>query len=524
MSWWRRSLLAAAAVLVSALAVPAGPVRAKTINAVLEAEIVTLDPHFIGAYITRTFGYMVFDTLFAPDGKGNIQPQMVQSWTISDDRLTWDFTLRDGLRFHDGAPVTGEDVVASLKRWGTRSALGGRLLKVAASLEATGAKSFRLVLKEPYGLVLDTLGTTSSPTPFIMPARIAANTPGSTQVTEIVGSGPFVYSKADHRPGDRMLLRKNPDYIPRPEPADFLAGGHVVKVDALDIRVVPDGATAAAALQQGEIDYMQYAPFDLLPVMEKDRQLKVLDFTGPHMFTGHYRINTAAKPFDDPAIRRVLLRLVDQKEVIAGLGLDSRYGQSCDAFFICGSTNETHAGTALLQDPSIEAAARALKETKYDGTPVVVMIASDLEAPRVASQILADRLARAGFKVDAQMTDWATLLARRTQRTGWSVYGVHALGLDLSSPLTNSVINFNCTDSATAGFMCDQRLVPLFDEFARAPTREAQREVAGKIQTIVYEQGLGIPFGQFAQPAAYRANLSGVIPSAIPLFWNIGKN
>jgi peptide/nickel transport system substrate-binding protein len=129
MSWWRRSLLAAAAVLVSALAVPAGPVRAKTINAVLEAEIVTLDPHFIGAYITRTFGYMVFDTLFAPDGKGNIQPQMVQSWTISDNRLTWDFTLRDGLRFHDGAPVTGEDVVASLKRWGTRSALGGRLLR-----------------------------------------------------------------------------------------------------------------------------------------------------------------------------------------------------------------------------------------------------------------------------------------------------------------------------------------------------------------------------------------------------------
>ena len=177
MTWWRRTLLAAV-LAAPALGSAAPEARAKTINAVLEAEIVTLDPHFIGAYITRTFGYMVFDTLFAPDGKGNIQPQMVGSWTVSDDRLTWDFTLRDGLKFHDGAPVTGEDAVASLKRWGSRSALGGRLLKVAASLEATGAKSFRLVLREPYGLVLDSLGTTSSPTPF-MPARIAANTPWS---------------------------------------------------------------------------------------------------------------------------------------------------------------------------------------------------------------------------------------------------------------------------------------------------------------------------------------------------------
>ncbi|MGY4802143.1 ABC transporter substrate-binding protein [Teichococcus aerofrigidensis] len=501
----------------------AGEARAETITAVLEAEIVTLDPHYIGAYITRTFGYMVFDTLFAPDSEGNTKPQMVQSWTVSDDQLTWDFTLRDGLAFHDGAPVTGEDAVASLKRWSTRSALGGRLMKVAASLEATGAKSFRLQLKEPYGLVLDTLGTTSSPTPFIMPARIAATTPGSTQVSEIMGSGPFVYSRADHRPGDRMLLRRNAAYVPRPEPADFLAGGHVVKADALDIRVVPDGATAAAALQQGDIDYMQYAPFDLLPAMEKDRRLKVLNFAGAHMFTGHYRINTASPPFNDPAIRRVLLRLVNQEEVVAGLGLDSRYGQSCAAFFICGSPYESAAGTAPLKDPSIEAAAAALKATNYDGTPVVVMAASDLEAPRVASTILADRLARAGFKVDLQMTDWATLLARRTNRQGWSVYGVHALGLDLASPLTNSVINFNCTSAATAGFMCDERMVPLFDAFARAPTREAQREVAGQIQSIVYEQGLGIPFGQFAQPAAYRAVLSGVIPSAIPLFWNIEK-
>ncbi|EHL95319.1 ABC transporter, substrate-binding protein, family 5 [Acetobacteraceae bacterium AT-5844] len=518
MSKWYGVLAAGALALATSI----GSARAEPLKVVLEAEIVTLDPHFTSAYITRTFGYMVYDTLFAPDSAGTMKPQMVERWNTSDDGLTWNFTLREGLAFHDGSPVTAEDVVASLKRWGSRNALGGRLMAATASLTANDARSFTLVLKAPYGLVLDTLGTTSSPSPFIMPARIAA-TPGTTQISEIVGSGPFIYNRADHRPGDRMLLRRNENYRPREEPVDFLTGGKAPKVEALDIRVIPDGATAAAALQSGEVDYMQYAPFDFLPAMERDRNLRVLNFTGAHMFTGHYRINTASKPFDDPAIRRILLKLVDQSEVMAGLGLDPRYSRSCAAFFICGSPYETDAGAAPLSDPSIEAAAAMLRQTSYNGEPVIVLVASDLEAPRVASQILADRLQRAGFKVDMQVMDWASVLARRGQRQGWSVYGVHALGLDLSSPLTNSVINFNCTDATTAGFMCERRMVPLFDAFARAPTREAQREVAGQIQTIIYEQGLGIPFGQFAQPAAMRANVTGLIPSAVPVFWNAEK-
>lgn len=492
-----------------------------TLNAVLEAEIVTLDPHFTGAYISRTFGYMVYDTLFAPDSQGNIKPQMIGAWTVSDDKLTWRFTLRDGLKFTDGTPVTAADVVASLKRWETRNALGGRLLAATASLDAPDAKTFVLTLNTPYGLVLESLGTTLGPVPFIIPARLAS-TPGTTQITEIVGSGPFVYRKGDHLTGDHMLLRRNPDYVSRDEPTDFLSGAKRVKIDALDVRVIPDGATAAAALQQGEIDYMQYAPFDLIPLIQKNLALKLMDFTGAQMFTGHYRMNFAQKPFDDAAIRRVVLDVVDQQEVLDGLGLDPKFDRTCTSFFICGSLYATPNPDAP-KNHSIEAAKAALAKTNYHGESVVVMVANDLEAPRVASTIVADRLKRAGFNVDLQTMDWATLLQHRSQRNGWNIYGVHALGLDLQSPLTSSVINFNCKDSPGAGFMCEQSLVPLFDAFAKATTREAQRDVAGQIQTIVTTQALAAPFGQFAQPAAYRANLVGLIPSAIPLFWNVEK-
>ncbi|MDB5415550.1 MAG: substrate-binding protein [Rubritepida sp.] len=520
MAWMRRlGLLALAA---AGLAGAPKPASAANLTAVLEAEIVTLDPHFIGAYITRTFGYMVFDTLFAPDSNFNYRPQMVASHTVSPDGLTWTFILRDGLLFHDGSPVTSADVVASLQRWSSRAALGGRLMAVTDSLTARDPKTFVLVLKEPYGLVIETLGTMASPTPFIMPERIA-RTPGTERITEIIGSGPFTYSRADHRPGDRMLLRRNARYVPRDEPADFLAGGKRVMIDALDIRVVPDAGTAASALQAGEIDYLQDAPFDLLPLFERNRRLTVQNFTGPQMFTGHFRLNHVAPPFDDPAIRAVLLRLVDQNEVMQGFGLSATYARSCAAFFTCGGPNESTVGVSALENPSIEAARTALRATRYNNEPIVLMIASDLEAAKVSTEILADRMRRAGFNVDAQVTDWATLLARRTRREGWHAYGVHALNVDLGSPLTNSVISFNCQNTGTVGFMCVPRLNELFDAFARAPSAEARSAIAGEIQGIVYSQGLAVPWGQFAQPAAYRATLRNMIPSAIPLFWNVEK-
>lgn len=506
------------ALLALALAAPAH--AAGNLVAVLEAEIVTLDPHFSTAYISRTFGYMVFDTLFAKDSKGDVRPQMVQDWKVSPDGLTYSFTLRDGLKWHDGQPVTSADCVASLRRWGTRSALGRRIFAITVSLEPIDAKTFVLTLKEPSGLVIDALGNPVSPVAFMMPERIA-KTPGDQRITEIIGSGPFVYSKADHRTGDRMILKKFADYVPRPEPADFLAGGKRVNVDSLEIRVIPDGATAASALQAGEVDFMQYAPFDLLPQLEKNSRVKLLNFTGGNMFAGAYRLNAASKPFDDPEIRRVLWKLVDQREVLDALGLDAKYATPCATFFTCGTTYETKAGTEAAAKPSIDAAKAALKATKYAGEPVVVMQANDLEAPRVSAQVLAERLKAAGFNVDVQVMDWASVLARRAKREGWSVYGVHAGGFDLGSPLTNVMVAFNCADFT--GWQCDARITPLLEAFAKAPAEQDRKKIAAEIQAVMYEQAPGIPWGQFAQPAAYRATLRGLIPSAIPVFWNVEK-
>jgi peptide/nickel transport system substrate-binding protein len=249
--------------------------------------------------------------------------------------------------------------------------------------------------------------------------------------------------------------------------------------------------------------------------------VKLVNFTGGNMFAGAYRLNAASKPFDDPAIRRVLWKLVDQREVLDALGLDAKYATPCATFFTCGTTYESKAGTDAAEKPSIEAAKAALKATKYAGEPVVVMEANDLEAPRVSAQVLAERLKAAGFNVDLQVMDWASVLARRAKKEGWSVYGVHAGGFDLGSPLTNVMVAFNCADFT--GWQCDQRITPLMEAFAKAPAEEDRKKIAGEIQSIMYDQAPAIPWGQFAQPAAYRATLRGLIPSAIPVFWNVEK-
>lgn len=512
----------AVALAVAFLATGAAA-RAATVEAVLEADVAVLDPHYTTAYPTRTFGYMVFDTLFGTDGAGQPKPQMVASWTVSEDRLRWTFTLRDGLLWHDGRTVTAADCVASLRRWASRNAMGGRLMAVTASLETLDAKSFVLILREPYGLVLETLATTSAPGPFMLPERLASR-PGNERLSEVVGSGPFVFEPAGYVPGNRMKLLRNQAYSPRKEAADFLAGGKHVHLDAVEIKVIPDGATAVAALQSGEVDYLQYPPFDLIPVLEKNRDIRVQKYSGMHMFSGQYRINLLAKPFDDPAIRRVLQHLVDQREVLTGLGLEPDYIQTCYAFFTCGSPYESRAGTEGFGEVSVEAAAKALRATAYRNEPVTVVYAADLDGARISTEILADRMRRAGFNVDLRPMDLASQIALRSRHDGWTLYGAQASNMDLASPLTNSMIAGNCMDSGGSGYACFPALTSLLDRFGKSASADERRNITADIQKVVYDQGMIVPWGQFSQPSAMRTRLRDVVPSSIPIFWEMRKD
>jgi peptide/nickel transport system substrate-binding protein len=164
------------------------------LRAVMHSDLKILDPGWTAAYITRNHGYLIYDTLFALDENLEVRPQMVDTWRVSADGLSYDFTLRNGLAFHDGAPVAADDVIASLRRWGQKDPMGQRLMSVVGEMRTGGSDSFTLVLKEPYGLVLESLARPSFYVPFIMPKRVA-ETPASEQIDDHTGSGPFIFGK-----------------------------------------------------------------------------------------------------------------------------------------------------------------------------------------------------------------------------------------------------------------------------------------------------------------------------------------
>src|SRR6266511_1119677 len=223
----RRAFLAGTAAAVAAsVAAPSvhAQKRGGTLRFVPHADLKILDPIWTTAYITRNHGYLVYDTLFATDANLKVQPQMVDKWSASGNKMRWTFTLRDGLKFHDGQPVTAEDCVVSLKRWGARDTVGRLLLASVGKLVAVDRKTFTLELEQPFGLVLEALGKPSSNVPFIMPARLAATDPNE-QVKETIGSGPYRFVKDDWQTGNRVVYARNPDYVPRPEAPSGAAGG-----------------------------------------------------------------------------------------------------------------------------------------------------------------------------------------------------------------------------------------------------------------------------------------------------------
>src|SRR6185312_4775238 len=319
------SLALAALALSTSITTPA-LAAGKTITAVMHSDLRIIDPGFTTAYITRDHGYMVYDTLLATDSSFKVQPQMAD-WKVSDDKLTYTFTLRDGLKWHDGAPVTAEDCVASLKRWGKNDNMGQKLMDFTASIEAADARTIVLTLKEPYGLVLESIAKPSSYVPFMMPKRLA-ETPAGQQIPEQIGSGPFKFVKAEFQPGVKAVYEKNTDYVPRKEPPSWAAGGKVVKVDRVEWITMPDAQTAVNALQSGDIDFLENPSFDMIPILQKDKELHVqtLNKLG---FQTIGRMNFLYPPFDNVKVRRAALMALSQKPILDALVGNAEYYKAC---------------------------------------------------------------------------------------------------------------------------------------------------------------------------------------------------
>ena len=519
---WRMAAIAGAA-----LAAASAAQAQTTLKAVMHSDVKILDPIWTTAYIVRNHGYMVYDTLFALDEKGEVKPQMVDTYTESPDKLTYTFKLRDGLLWHDDKPVTAEDCVASIKRWAAKDPLGQKVMSFVDTMtvDDQDKNKFTIKLKSQTGLLLFALGKPSSNVPFMMPKRVAETDP-NTQISDFTGSGPFKLKQDEWKPGDKIVYVKFDKYKPRSEPASGLAGGKVVKLDRVEWLAIPDHQQAANALLAGEIDYYEQPPHDLIPLLKSDNSIKLVDYN-PLGLQYTLRPNHLLKPFDNPKVRQAMFYAFNQKDFLDATIGNPDYYKVCKALFVCGTPLATDKGMEGLLESNFKKSQELLKEAGYDGTPIVLLHSTDLQVLTNLAPVAKQLLEKGGFKVDMQSSDWQTVVSRRTRKDpvdkgGWNLMLTSWVSADILNPVMTGFVNASC-DKAAFGWPCDAEMEKLRDDFARETDTAKQKEIVEKVQQRQREVVTHIHLGQYYVPIGTTGEVSGILTAAAPVFWNIEK-
>ncbi len=509
-----------AALLTLALATPA--LAETTLNVVPSSDIVLLDPVFGTAAISATAGAMVYESLFAWDHTLAPKPEMAQSWTTSPDGLTWTFTLRPNLRFHDGQPVTTADVIPSLARWMSFDGGGSKLAVALLDMQPTSPDTFEMRLKTPFPGMLAVLAAAPSRFAAIMRARDIPAT--RTQVLTAIGSGPFRYLPEARVSGVTVAWARNPGYVPRAEPPDGMAGGRVAKVDRVEWHVIPDPSTVAAALARGEVDFVETMSLDNIPLLAQNSAITIRKLSPLNNQT-MLRANNLQPPFDNVLARQALNYIIDQSDELGAAFGDPAYWQPCNDFFLCAGPYATDAGASGFHQDFAKAR-DLLEQAGYHGEKLV-FIASHDNTNGAMSEVAADAMQKAGLNLDMVWSDWATVVGRAlnqgpVSQGGWNLRVTSTPGSSAASPLTNNGADMSCTRKNFSGWPCDEEAERLRALVLNAAPADFPA-LLKQYHTRLAEMAPYRIVGESSAPSAWRSSLKGVLPSPNPVYWNIEK-
>ncbi len=522
----RRDFLKSGLAGAAALAAP-GIVRAETettINFTPHADLASLDPVWTTADITRNFSLAVYDTLYGFDADFAVQRQMADGETTSADGKEVTIKLRDGLKFHDGTPVLAKDCVATIQRFGKRDPMGQALMARTDEVSAPDDKTIKFRLKAPFSLVTYAL---AQPYCAIMPERLA-KTDAFQQVTEAVGSGPFKFVAGERVPGQRVVYAKNADYVPRKDgKPSFNAGPKIANFDRVVWNFISDPGTAAAALQQGEIDWWENPPIDLVPSLQanKDLVVTVKDKTGE---IGCLRFNQLFPPFDKPAVRRAVLSAIDQKEVMTAFcGAVPSVMKVDVGLFVPGTPLASDVGVEITRGPKdYDKIKRELAAAGYSGEKIVVLAATTIPSIWAEAQVASDVLKKIGMNVDMQALEWGTVVSRRAVKEpidhgGWNIFYTYLGGFGNISPGPSIAIR-GIGAGSWFGWPTDPDMEKLRDDWFAAPDLAAQQKITKAMQEHFWQNPGYVPLGMYDQPWAFRSNLQDV-HDGFPQFYGVKR-
>jgi peptide/nickel transport system substrate-binding protein len=520
----RRTFLKGAAAVGLASPALAQDWRASTLRFVPQANLTALDPIWTTATVTSNHGYYVYDTLFAADLDFVPRPQMATGAETLDEGRRWRITLRDGLKFHDGTPVRSADCIASLKRWAKRDSFGQLLAGVAESWIAVNDRTFDVRLSKPFPQLLHAIGKADSAA-FIMPERLA-ETDANKQISEVMGSGPYRFLPGEFNPGSRVVYEKFDGYVPRSEAPSRGAGAKIANFKRIEWHILPDPATAANALVQGEVDWWERPPVDLQPILARSKDI-VREVKDPTGRLAVMRLNHLTAPFNNPRVRAAVRMAVIQGDYMrASQGEDPANWQTCRNLWPHG-TPYYDGELADLMPQDLSKAAAALKASGYAGEKVVIINPTDFPDIGPLGQVSADLLKKIGMNIDLVETDWGTVVQRRNSREpaekgGWSIF--HTTGG--ASAWANPALSYLVRGQGAAGWFgwwTNPDAEALTTEWLFAADGAGQKASAAKLGRLALDEVATVPLGQFTLKTAYRKSLADVLPGSAPYPWGIKR-
>ena len=487
-----------------------------TLRIVAAGSIQSFDPLWTTASGTGNVSNTILEGLFEYTSDYGIGPLIVESWESGDDNLSWTFKIREGIKFHDGTPLTTEQVQGTLNRQKDRAPI----LRLVRNEFGAGEGEFEnfftieddlnfsIHLKEGTGLVIDALGPQGFGPRLITADWYDNYTANDSAEGPPNGTGPFIFE--EWLPGDRWSATRYEDYSPHPSPANGTSGGHTAYVDRMVYIEVPDQTTRVAALQTREVHIVQEFPAELLSRLEADPEVALYD-NPPFRLLGHF--NHVRPPFDNKLARQAMVKAYDNQKALTLATGDPAFTRLCPSLLQCGTKWETSAGSdGFYYSQNLEEAKQLLEEAGVTGARVRLMDPADRQPAHAAAQVSREVLTALGFDVDFQVMDWATMVAQRARPDDWEFFHTWSGVTVRSGPVGHLLFSelqydawFNNYQDTT-GMQRD-----IYSRLARATSEEEQIELNDEFHMHFYEDAIFLQVGEFFSRWAASTEVQGIV-------------
>ncbi|NLT95685.1 MAG: ABC transporter substrate-binding protein [Clostridia bacterium] len=488
--------------------VSSAPKKGGTLEVVIDADPPTIDPHSSTTTLTFVVGYHIFEGLYTLDEEFKPISMLAQDLPqISEDNLTYTISLREGLKFHNGKAVTSEDVVASLKRWGSLSSYGKTLFQNLDSLKAIDEKTIELKLKSPNGTTLVTLAMPNGGA-FIYPKELVEKYPDKP-LEEFIGTGPFKF--VDWKPNQYIQLVRFDDYQPLNIPATGFGGEKIAYVDELRFIPISDEMVRITSVEGGEYDFADFVPVDEYQRL-KDNPDIVAVASAPRAWFA-FNFNKRAGIMSNVKMRQAFLAALDMEPILAAGYGDEAFWRVDPSIMLKEQVWWSDVGKEKYDLGDIEKAKQLLAEAGYKGEPIVWM-----SGPLEYNLSLAakNQLEKAGFKIDLQSMEWATVAERRNNPELWDVYST---GVTFRPDPTMMVV----LNPSYAGWWESPKLLELMEELGREGDFEKRYSLMEEIQRLFYEEVPTVKVGDYANLRIMAKNVKGFKNMNEIFFWNVWK-